>query len=218
MTDVSAETMEGAQRLLLKGQVYGLCARLMAPDTDGPPNEDVLARIREALERLGFAEPLATLRQLSELSRRDPEAIRDEHVRLFVKGDAAPYETSYDALPSGPQRFGGPQQLADIAGFYSAFGFQVARERPDHVAAEMEYVALLCVKEAFARLAREDDGAVVCAEARGKFIAEHLGPWLPSFRQQVEKSARHPYFTSLAALLMSLVETDRYLSAAGSPA
>lgn len=209
MTDASAQTLEGAQRLLLKGQAYGLCARLLAPDAEGAADEEALARIRDALERLGFAELLARLHQASEAGGRDPEAIRDEYVRLFVKGDASPYETSYDAMPSGAPGSGSPQQLADIAGFYGAFGFRVARDRPDHLAAELEYVALLCVKEAFARLAQENEGAAVCVEARGKFLTEHMAPWLPAFCRQVDRSARHPYFTSLAALVMSLVEADR---------
>jgi TorA maturation chaperone TorD len=208
-TDASAEALEGARRLLLKGQAYGLCARLLSPDAEGTSHDEVLVRIGNVLKLLDLAEPLDHLRQATEAHGSDPEAIRDEYFRLFVKGEAPPYGTSYDALPSSAPRSASPQQLADVAGFYSAFGFQVARDRPDHLAAELEYVALLCVKEAFARLSQQGEGAAVCAEARGKFLGEHLAPWLPSFRQQVHGSARHPYFASLAALVTSLVEADR---------
>lgn len=215
MTDASTQNLVGAQRLLLKGQAYGLCARLLAPDATSPADEGVLAHMRDVLERLAYAEPLARLHQASEAARGDPGSIRDEYVRLFLKGDAPPYETSYDTVPAGSPRSGEPQQMADIAGFYGAFGFQVARDRPDHLAAEMEYVALLCVKQAFAHLAEEGEGAAVCAEARDKFLAEHLAPWLPAFRQRVEKSSRHPYLTSLAALVTTLVEADRREFAGG---
>lgn len=215
MTDASVQVERGAHRLLLKAQAYGLCARLLAPDAEGTPDDEVLVRIGDVLERLDLAEPLDHLRQATEVCGSAPEAIRDEHVRLFVKGEAPPYGTSYDALTSGAPRSASPQQLADIAGFYGAFGFQVARDRPDHLAAELEYVALLCVKEAFARLSRQDEGAAVCAEARSKFLTEHLAPWLPAFGQQVDRSARHPYFTSLASLLVSLVEADRQELAGG---
>ncbi|MDR7484035.1 MAG: molecular chaperone TorD family protein [Armatimonadota bacterium] len=209
MTDAPVLDLEGPRRLLLKGQAYGLCARMLAPDTDGSPDGETLARLRDVLERLEFVEPLARLSQAVEAGNNDPEAIQDEHLRLFIKGEAPPYGTSYDAPPSSAPRSASPQQLADVAGFYNAFGFQAAGDRPDHLAAELEYVALLCVKEAFARLAQQEEGAAVCAEARSKFLAEHLVPWLPAFGQHVGRSARHPYFVSLASLVISLVEADR---------
>ena len=185
------------ERLLLKARAYGLCARLLAGA--GDEWETTLEEIRGILERLGRAAP--PLPQTTAAGPLEPEI-----TRLFVRGVVAPYETSYATSRGSP---GGKNlQMADIAGFYRAFGFRVQGERPDHVVPELEFVALLYVKEAHARLAQETEGAQVCLDARTKFLREHLAPWLPAFRDRVVEEAAHPGLASLANAIVSLVTAD----------
>lgn len=185
------------ERLLLKARAYGLCARLLAGD--GEEWEETLAEIRGILERLGRALPPPP-----HISAAGP--LQPEITRLFVRGVVPPYETSYETSKGSP---GGKNlQMADIAGFYRAFGFQVRGERPDHLAPELEFVALLYVKEAYARLVAQAEGAQVCVDARGEFMREHLAPWLPAFRDRVVEEAAHPGLASLADAIVSLVTAD----------
>jgi TorA maturation chaperone TorD len=71
-------------------------------------------------------------------------------------------------------------ELADIAGFYRAFGVEITpgTERPDHIAVELEFMHLLAVKEVVAA-GREDGGehARICRDARATFFRDHLGRW-----------------------------------------
>lgn len=195
-----------AARLLLQGQAYSLCAQLLSPDVDMLARRRMLGQLQAVLEQLGHSEALARLREITSLDLSDREALDGEYVRLFVKNEAAPYQTSYTHLRSA---LGGKmQQLADIAGFYRAFGFQVRGERPDHLIPELEFVALLYVKEAHARLSGSGEGAHVCAESRAKFLDEHLLAWLPAFHQQVAQAARHPLFPALSSLLLSVAKAD----------
>ncbi len=188
------------QRLLLLGQALGLCARLLAPPSPLPPSSAFVGRLREVLSLLGYEEAMAALGRLEEACQKDPQALQGEFTRLFLQNRVPPYETSY--LPKGSMGHVG--QLADIAGFYRAFGFQVRGEKPDHLGAELEFMAFLCIKEAHARLSGQEEGAEACAQARLKFWREHLGPWLEPYRRRLEEEARHPAFPALGALICAV--------------
>lgn len=204
---MTAATMTEASRLLLKGRTYGLCAQLFSPDLSLPVRNQVLEELRGNLERLGYPEALGHLKRAQDVCLSDAASADGEYVRLFVKGEVLPYETTYGGTKSA---LGGKmQQMADIAGFYRAFGFQAAGERPDHLVPELEFTALLYVKEAYARMTGSAEGALVCADSRGKFVSEHLLSWLSEFGQRVSEAARHPAFPALAALLVSVLQADQ---------
>jgi DMSO reductase family type II enzyme chaperone len=78
------------------------------------------------------------------------------------------------------------QELADIAGFYTAFGLEIAGERPDELAAELEFCGLLALKEAVALERGAKDQAAVCREGSRLFIHDHLGRWAENIGRRVE--------------------------------
>ncbi len=204
--ELGAEPVERARRLLLLAQAYGACARLMSLDVvDG----SVVERLRDVLARTEYGDAAGHAQALAAQIHEEPERLEDDHNRLFVRGVVPPYETSYGQTVQGmPVSGGNPQLLADIAGFYRAFGFEPRGERPDHLACQLEFVALLCVKEAHARLTGQGEAAAVCGDARAAFLAEHLRPWLPAFCARVAESGAHPFLVSLPRLVEALVEAD----------
>lgn len=183
MTAVT-EPMAPAQRLLLRGQAIGLCGRLLA-EREGLEQGE--AQLDLTLQRLGITTP-----DLQYGSIR----------RLLDRGTVPAYETSYEP---GTGSAGGPTfQMADIAGFYGAFGFEVTGERPDHIVPQLEFLALLLVKEAYSLIAEDRDGAAICAEARGKFVAEHLGRWLPLLAQRARETEGGEPLADLAGTIADL--------------
>lgn len=115
------------------------------------------------------------------------EQLRAEHRLAFGLTGSLCYETE-----SGlPHEYRQSQEMADIAGFYRAFGFQVGglvRERPDHLSVELEFLYVLCLKEAYAREKGTAEQVEVCQEARAKFLQDHLGQWIGLFAQSLERS------------------------------
>lgn len=215
--------LRDAARLLLKGKAYALCAGLLSPRSRGPTVGESVALLGETLDRLGYRDALASLNGAS--MEGAEAAVEAEYLRMFVKGAVPPYEASYAGIAgagggagaglsagAGPGAGAGAgsnvQQIADIAGFYRAFGFEARGDRPDHVAAQLEFLALLCVKEAHARLSQESDGAAVCLEARRAFLEQHVLSWLPAFQTRVSEAARHPLFGSLAGAVLGLAAAD----------
>jgi len=183
-------------RLILLGSAFSLCARLLDEDDSGDPSQTA-GLLRDLLERLGDDEALAGLgRFLSEAGDLRSRA----YLRPLARLDVPPYETSYET--SGPGA-GLPQQLADIAGFYLAFGFRAARERPDHLETEGEFLSLLYVKEAYARISDDPANAEVCSEGRAKFLGEHLLPSLSSAADRASTGG-HDALRSLVSLPLHL--------------
>ncbi len=103
-------------------------------------------------------------------------------------GHFSPYETSYGASNAFTQS----QTLADLNGFYRAFGVEPApgyRERHDHLSLQCEFIALLLYKEALALTDQDVDGAEICRAARRRFIEEHLGRWAGVLFERLEREA-----------------------------
>lgn len=120
-----------------------------------------------------------------------------------------PCETEYEPNTDVTYR---SQRLADVAGFYRAFGLQVAAragERLDHISVEAEFLYLLLAKEAAAREAGNREGAEVCRDARRKFFEEHVGWWLPAFARLLGRTAPTAYYRQLAALAAGLSALER---------
>lgn len=94
--------------------------------------------------------------------------------------------------------------LADICGFYSAFGFQMSEaggENPDHLAAELEFTALLLIMWSQARQAERTEAETVTRAALRAFLHDHLNEWLPIFVERLCNTAAHPVATGIAAVL-----------------
>jgi TorA maturation chaperone TorD len=94
--------------------------------------------------------------------------------------------------------------LADLAGFYRAFGFAPAAdvgEKPDHIVSELQFTALLLVMLARARDADDDEAAGVTYDALRAFADDHLGAWVGLFCERLAATAGLPALAGLAALL-----------------
>lgn len=147
-----------------------------------------LQRLREATA--------ADLRSAPE--RADWEA---EYVRLYGQGQnlaAVPYETEFTCTHLWQQQ----QEMADIAGFYRAFGVEVAtgRDRPDWIATELEFMYLLCTKEALALEEGDGSSAAVCRDAQARFLEDHLGTWTGVLATLTTRHAQRAFYPALAAL------------------
>jgi len=107
---------------------------------------------------------------------------------LVVSPDCPPCETWYCRQTFSVYR---AQHLADIAGFYRAFGVEPELERPDFIGTELEFMAWLIRKELHARetYGPTSDQAEVCRDAQRTFLEDHLAWWAPAFALALRKAA-----------------------------
>ncbi|HJW75618.1 MAG: hypothetical protein A2138_19270 [Deltaproteobacteria bacterium RBG_16_71_12] len=135
------------------------------------------------------------------------DALGTDHVECFdVGGGHVPlYETEYGrsrGLSKG-------RDLADVVGFYRAFGFALAEdggsEMPDHLAVELEFYALLLHKQ---QLLRDDaEGSDIVADARRAFLRDHLGSFAAAVARQPPVAA-HAVFGPLLRWCAELVAAE----------
>src|SRR3989339_1175084 len=112
--------------------------------------------------------------------------LETEFTRLFrgldrEKSPPPPYESVYldRGLLYGPS-------TQDVAERYRCY--QIAGkngEPPDHISLELDFMRLLCEKEALAWQTGESADPLVAEEK--KFLEEHLARWLPEFCEAVRR-------------------------------
>lgn len=183
-----------------------------------PPGEDLTSiatdetssRALQAAVGGSGQEITAALRPVIQaLTEADAEALGDEYVSVFghqVGVDCPLYETQY----AGGGVFQQAQRIADIAGFYRAFGLDVgdeARERPDHISLELEFMHVLAYREAYARTHHGPAELELLVDAQRAFLRDHLARWVPAFSRLVARKNREPY-GALAMLLMRWIAVD----------
>lgn len=100
-----------------------------------------------------------------------------------VRSECPPYELEYRTS----EVFQQAQTLADISGFYRAFGYEAAGplvERADHIVAEWEFLSVLAHKQT---LAINENDAVCCLNAQRGFLSEHAAMWMPAFFERIRR-------------------------------
>ncbi|MBI3098585.1 MAG: molecular chaperone TorD family protein [Planctomycetes bacterium] len=124
------------------------------------------------------------------------ESAAAEHFRIFrPAGPISPLAS--DHIGSGFADKG--PILADIAGFYRAFGFTpLAGEPPDHLASMLAFLSFLALKQAYALHAGLDEEAAIAREAEEKFLATHLTGPLTRFLDALDPTPLGRPFAQLA--------------------
>ena len=158
---------------------------------------------------LGEIDPAQfTLRLLPQLET----AMVREYEAVFgycASKNCPPYETEYCALKDIHFR---SQQMADVAGFYRAFGLKPSakvHDRFDHVSLEAEFMAILITRQLHAlhqNLCAET--VEVCSEAQRTFFRDHLGWWLPAFGVRLMNEAS-AFYKVVGQFICAFIPAER---------
>lgn len=136
----------------------------------------------------------------------DGGGLDDDYVSLLghtVRSECPPYELEYRTA----EVFQQSQTLADIMGFYRAFGFDVmgpVSERADHIATQWEFLAVLSMMEA---VAENSEKASTCIDAQRSFLREHAASWMPAFFERIRRAAPDSGIAHAASLGHAVLET-----------
>jgi putative dimethyl sulfoxide reductase chaperone len=141
------------------------------------------------------------------LEARDLGRLAEEYTSLFTYS-ASPDCPLNECAYAARHIFQESQELADLAGFYSAFGLDLYRQRPDELTVELEFAYLLALKESHAREQRQRQRAGVCADAQRAFLRDHLGRWGQNIGRRVAVLGADTVYASLGRLLDRFIEYE----------
>lgn len=188
------------ESLAARSAVYSLLAHAFAyPDAERV--ETIRALAAEVAEA-GLASPVTGL--AARAAGASANELEPEHIRLWTLSsspDCPTFETAYfpgDAIQQ-------TTRMADIAGFYRAFGVDATSGgvRPDDLPVELEFMSFLCQKEAYAAEHLGAPRVKQAARAQRMFLGEHLGRWAAAFGRRIAGKAIHGSFYQVAGLALA---------------
>jgi len=169
--------------------------------------------LRPGERRLAELVPGKVLARLPDTSAQLNEQF-ESTFGLLVSKACPPHETDYIDHKMSFQR---SNTLANISGFYRAFGLTTSTlhpERPDHIVQQLEFMASLIALQRQAtegnpRDCREQE--VVCHDAQVRFLSEHLSWWAPAFAKLLCREAAGGFYEMAGRFLAALLPADRAL-------
>jgi len=150
---------------------------------------------------------------LAALQKDDILSLAEEYIRLF--GPAARCPLTETSWGDSARLLGKPAQMADISGFYRAFNIHPCENTDtvpeDHLAMELEFMSVLCLKEAHALNSGLEDELDITLDAQKKFLGEHLATWIDYWAESLISNNPVPFYCSLAKTLQHMIhfETGR---------
>ncbi len=151
---------------------------------------------------------------LHQLARRPLADLQERYVALFMVGDSdvlcPPYESVYKEPHGRPSGW----LLARVEGAYRAAALSPPAgqgELPDHLAIELEFIALLAARESDAW--QDDDAAAALGAQKQQsvFLRNHVVAWLPALVQELAKADPTGAYAAVAREVATFVEYDRDL-------
>ncbi len=172
----------------------------LAALADSSATTSATCRLRECLADLQAAAQTCTA-----------ETLESDYIALFghaVQGLCPLYEAEYS---ESDERLQQPHELADLCAFYRAFGLKLGdgvQERVDFLTVECEFMAFLCVKQAYAEEHGDAELAAVTVDAQRKFMHDHLGRWAPACARRIIDQSEGTFYHSLARFTLAYAIDD----------
>ena len=139
----------------------------------------------------------------------DENDLGAEYAALFVGPftlQAPPYGSVY--LEEGRRVMG--ETTMEVLEIYQQAGLKVeAREPPDHIVIELEFMYFLLCEEARARQNSEDNTSEVFRMQAQSFLDRHLGQWVGSFCEAITSGTESDFYKALSDCLITFIHHEK---------
>ncbi len=182
----------------VRSQVYALLAAALA--SPEPMDFD-----EQAAPLTGCPDWLVQgLRQVNAGRTEDDQTL---HTRLFV-GPARPLVYPYESCYRDPEGWLGGPWAGEVAEIYARAGLAPNELQPDHIVAELAFMAHLADREAHFEDAQDETAAASARAEQAAFLREHLLAWGPAFCQRLRDATDEPGYRALAEILARWLEAE----------
>lgn len=173
----------------------------------GPGLKSDLQDLPDVVESLSIQAAEAAGQLLQSLDKQCPDELLKEYSRLFIgpfQLDAPPFGSVY--LESGGRLMGA--STAEVSDLYRQCGLDLSpdfKNPPDHVAAELEFLAYLYYRENNGQEAKETD---FFREQRERFLLCHIGAWFPDLDENIKEHSQLDFYCELSQLTRQLLQEE----------
>ncbi len=194
---------------LARGGTYEMLALAFAYPSE--ERHEILAELCDQAIEASVDESLGIssefLRFAEEVEAASAVELTEIYTTLFSRSVVVPAcETAYVLGQVSKSR-----ELADIAGFYRAFGLKVAVEQAsqtDFIGSELQFMSVLISRKLAASLQGLAEQEQICTDAERKFVGDHLGRWVRSFAEQTSERSGPGFYSSAANLTAAFVQSE----------
>lgn len=168
--------------------------------------EEGLEDLAVSLDALDIDYPTGALKEMLQDGQQRLLDLQGRHNTLFATQLTAPaFETAYELDKTARRSV----ELADIQGFYHAFGVDVtAPIRPDSLVAELEFLGILLAKKQYAEEKADREGQAICQDAYEAFLMDHPGRWFAVFAEGLEAATEEPFYQHMGRLLVAFLSRE----------
>ena len=214
---MSNEENEKVEGLLASSHLYQFFSNcLFEPDKgllELLNDKEYMDEVKSCLGEIGndkLSESFGDLQK--QLQSATLDDLLGEYLSTFGSETIAVDCPTYEMFFGRSHIFQQTHELADISGFYRAFGLEVSKDdtanRWDHIAVELEFLHFLTYKQAYAMENHSHDQMKVCLKAKKKFLNAHIGKWIQAFAKSVNKKSPSGVYRQVANLANDFVHVD----------
>lgn len=182
--------------------------------------EELISALETRASNLTFEEESALASGWRELAlclkRKGPDPRTDfavDYARCMlsagiINGEAAvPFESIY----TSKERLTHQEARDKVRAIYIANGVNVDQELnlpEDHLAFELEFLAIMADRARKLALAQDYDGLLVNLECQRSFIGDHLLNWISAFEENLVACALTKFYVALTHIVQGFLEQD----------
>lgn len=145
---------------------------------------------------------------IADLDEQEMALLQDDYNALFVIPDSA--VPVWESVWTTKERllFGDPTfAVREAYARYGVVAPKLNNEPDDHIGLELDFMARLFALSADAMEAGDTVKADECAEDAKSFYHDHFGKWAKDCLVEIESKSVTEYYTSMARLCMSMVDS-----------
>lgn len=136
-----------------------------------------------------------------------------DYARTFLGSGVSGYSAAYpyESVYTSPKRLMMQEARDELLALYRAAGLEKSgswKESEDHLAAELEYLAILGTRIAESYETGDEDAAIAVLVQQKNFLEDHMIPWFPMMAADIEKFSRTDFYRGLGKLTSGFLESD----------
>jgi TorA maturation chaperone TorD len=203
------ETDELLSRELARGKAYKLLAECYYL-----PTLELIGKLKNLEQHMAdvCTKAMPYIKKMAEEIKRveNLDALSLDFSRLFLgpyKMHAPPYGSVY---LDGERQIMGESTL-EVRNKYRESGLDISsdfRNPPDHIAAELEFLYFLILKEIEAIRNSDIETTLSLIEKQSTFLRENLGAWVFEFADTIEEKAETDFYKNLARATKTFIEQN----------